>query len=144
VRDLDFEKSPEEMPNALKTLKESVSSELGKLQDLEGKEGIEADAYRATHARATALKARVKLAHLKLREEAHPSRKVPLGILEVFGIELKDAELPVLHLPLLWSVLLFGFLLFRATPRLSMLNLYARLVRRAFAVNEGSLRLMTT
>lgn len=140
VRDLDFEKSPEERLNALKTLKESVGTEVEKLQDLEGEEGIEAKAYRATRARATALQDAVDLALLKLRREALSSRKVPLDILGVFGISIQglaDAKLPVLYLPILWSVLLFGFLLFRATSRLSMLNLYARFVRRALAVNEG-------
>jgi hypothetical protein len=144
VRDLDYDKSAEERLNPLKTLKDSVRSEVGKLQELQGKEGIEADPYRAIQARATELLDKVKLEILNLREEALSSRKVPLDALGVFGFSaqvLKEPELPILYLPLLWSILLLGFLLFRVTSRTSLLNLYARLVRRSLAVDGGALGL---
>jgi len=126
--------------NVLKNLRDTVEAELGTLQKLEAEENIDKASLRSATAQATAIFTSVKLEIVKLRKEALSSRKLPLDFLGLIGISyggLTEAQLPVLYLPILWSFLLFSFLCYWIASRSSMVNLYARLFRRALGIHEG-------
>jgi hypothetical protein len=133
---LDFEKSLEELMDRLKKLQDKSQRLISELEKMKGKKGITDNRYDEIQLVASKTQISIKKNLDTCRKEALLSQDIFLPAALLGLDENPKITLPILVMPVVWSIVLFCFLIFWTKTRISMLNLYARLIRCALTVGE--------